>query len=202
MAYLYWIHTTNQKDPKTQGYIGVTTKIKERFWDHKKQANNGTHPNPHLANAIKKYKETIQHTILFTGPLEGCYQLEEYFRLSENIGWNLAKGGSNSSRMEGKTHSKEARLAMSKAHKGVKKSEEHKKKISAANKGKKGFPGKENPRARAVICIETGQVFATVKEAAEFIQRNSTAILANIAKRTKHSGGYTWKYYEKENNGN
>lgn len=83
---------------------------------------------------------------------------------------------------------------MSKAGKGKPKSTEHKAKIGLANKGRKGRDGASNPRARSVQCIETGQVFATVKEAAEHIGRNSTAILAYLSGRTKHSGGFTWKY--------
>ena len=76
-------------------------------------------------------------------------------------------------------------------------SDETVKKIKDALKGK--FEGANNPSAKAVICVETGEVFATMKEA-----EAKTGILwqgiSHVVRGVRHTaGGYHWKYYEEGN---
>ncbi len=47
---------------------------------------------------------------------------------------------------------------------------------------------------RKVLCVETGEVFNSVKEAAEFVHVNSTNISACCAGRQNTIRGYHWKY--------
>jgi hypothetical protein len=54
--------------------------------------------------------------------------------------------------------------------------------------------GGKNPHAKKVICIETGQVFDTVKEAQEWLGKGN--ISKCLRGRTKTAGGYTWMYYD------
>jgi len=189
-TYVYWVHLPNQTI-ETEGYVGVSIEPKQRWKNHKKNSTNCTH----FKHAIDCYGDDLIWDIILEGTSEEAYKLEYSLRPTPGIGWNINQGGATAT-MTGRKHSEETKKKMSEARKGRPKSEEHKRKIGLANKGKKGYEGASNPRARAVICIETGQVFDTVKEAAAFIGRDSTAILANISGRTSHSGGYTWKYKE------
>lgn len=52
----------------------------------------------------------------------------------------------------------------------------------------------ENPRARSIICIETLQVFTTIKEAKEWLGKGN--ISSSLKDESKTAGGYHWMYYE------
>lgn len=72
--------------------------------------------------------------------------------------------------------------------KGFKHSEETKRNMSKNRKGSK------NSSARKVICVETGQVFDTIKEAKEWLGKGD--ISACIRGVAKTAGGYHWMYCE------
>lgn len=88
----------------------------------------------------------------------------------------------------------ETRKKLSEANKGRVFSEEHCRHISEAKKGMK--VGKENPRARKVLCVETGVVFDTIKDAGLFIGGSPKNIIACCRGRLKRTGGYHWEYFE------
>ena len=71
---------------------------------------------------------------------------------------------------------------------GKPKSEEHKQKISEAQKGSK------NHKAKKVICLETKQVFGCIKDAEDWCDKG------NIGKcckgKTKSAGGYHWQFLD------
>ena len=71
--------------------------------------------------------------------------------------------------------------------KGVKFSEEHKKALSEAQRGAK------NPKAKAVMCVETGQVFATMKSASDWC---GGSVGKKCIEHGGTAGGYHWVYYE------
>lgn len=56
--------------------------------------------------------------------------------------------------------------------------------------------GKLNHRARSIICIETGKVFNTIRQASEEIFCTSPNISASLKNEAKTAGGYHWKYKE------
>lgn len=78
-------------------------------------------------------------------------------------------------------------------NKGRNHTEESKKKMSEKKKGK--YKGNENPRAKKVMCLETGEVFTTVKEAEEFINVSRSAITQAI-KRNGSCKGLHWRYVD------
>lgn len=120
-------------------------------------------------------------------------------------------------------HTEETKKKMSEAHKGRKNSPEHNKHISEAKMGSKNpmyhignlhpfygkhhteeskkkmsdnrkgkLVGKDNPESKAVMCVETGEVFESMSLAAK-----SKGICNNIAracKDGKRCGGYHWKW--------
>jgi len=88
-GYLYWIHLPEHTDINTQGYVGITNNIQERFRIHR---NSYTDNCKCISRAIKKYGNSLVYDVIFTGPYEGCLQLENYFRPALNTGWNIAIG--------------------------------------------------------------------------------------------------------------
>jgi len=155
---MYIYKTTNLINGKI--YIGQSTKsIKET----KNYLGSG---QPYFINALKKYgKENFKKEIL-----EVCNSLEElnkkekfwikeFNSLNSNIGYNLQNGGSgyteelklrqSKNRKDKPSHKKgiplsiETREKMSKTRKGMKKSDEHKRKIGIANLGNKHNKGRK-----------------------------------------------------------
>lgn len=90
--------------------------------------------------------------------------------------------------------SEETCRKLSKALTGRTFSEEHRKHISESKLGV--YVGKNNPRARKVLCIETGVIFDTIKEAGEFIGGSPKNITTCCRGRLNTSGGYHWQYVE------
>lgn len=97
-------------------------------------------------------------------------------------------------------HNRQARL-------GKKLSEEHKNNISKGLKGHiipedvKEKIKKSQPSKKSVICIETGQIFETVSDAAKWANLSGSAHICAVCKGTrKTAGGYHWKYNEIEEN--
>lgn len=104
----------------------------------------------------------------------------------ENLHWVTSKENCNNPlRIEkfmgknnhfyGKTHTEEARLKMS---------------INNCR-----LSGKDNPAARQVINLTTGQVFDTIKQAGQSINLSDNAI-RNSINRNHKCGGYKWAYVE------
>ena len=74
--------------------------------------------------------------------------------------------------------------------------EAHCRHISESKAGTKC--GASNHRARKVLCVDTGEVFDTIKAAGEYINVSPKNIIHVCAGRMKTSGGYHWKYVDEE----
>ena len=84
---------------------------------------------------------------------------------------------------------------------------EAKDKMSKAHKGKQ--TGKNNPRARKVICITTGEVFDTLTEASLKYKIGNGDIVKCCKKQIKYRGKHpitneplVWRYYDESQNNN
>jgi predicted GIY-YIG superfamily endonuclease len=88
MYKVYWIKYSEYNDPNKEGYIGITSQdIEKRFYNHKFNRKNKL-----LANRCKK--ENVELICLHENlSKEEARILEEKYRPSENIGWNINKGG-------------------------------------------------------------------------------------------------------------
>lgn len=90
LGYVYHIQHPEYIGDINFGYIGVTNKNKgvfKRFREHLLGES-------HMRHKMQKYNVTYSNVrILYEGPLEECYRLEEELRPQQLIGWNLAKGG-------------------------------------------------------------------------------------------------------------
>ena len=117
-----------------------------------------------------------------------------YINYSLEIGRQLSKIN------KGKKRSPEVIAKISASKKGHPVSEETREKISKANKGKKLSPetcakmsaGRKNKRA--VVCLETGQIFESVSAAARWAKVESCTVSATVNGRTASAGGFHWLF--------
>lgn len=175
-------------------YIGQTNDIKSR-WKPSAYKNCVK-----FYNAICFYGwDAFEHKILKSElTLEEANKLEEeYIKKYDTInsGFNLLSGGLN------RLASEETKQKMSATRKGVPKSEQHKKAISNALKGKKkSADAIENNRKaqhrKPVLCIETNKYYDSLAS-----MEKETGILAETVSRCcrgkqKTASGYHWKFVE------
>lgn len=104
--------------------------------------------------------------------------------------WNGERAGENNP-FYGKTHTEETRQKMKKSYK-YNITEETKKKMSKNRKGKS--TGSSNHKSRSVICVNTGKIYATMKEAAEDTGANQCKISDVCRGARKTTAGMMWKY--------
>lgn len=194
-----------------KSYIGQTGAVPyTRRW-----SGHGTSGSPYkncrvFERAILKYGwDNFEHFILMDNlTLKEANHYETLFinlfdTTNPEIGYNIAKGGENHTHSEetkkliskhhadvsgenhpmyGKHHSKETKEKMRQAALGRVVSEETKQKISKATKGK------NNPRAKKVLCLNTGEIFETAKKAAEWAKRDNSALCKCCNGKTKSCG--------------
>lgn len=212
-------------------YIGQSNDIYARWYNHKYCLNNNRHENNHLQNAWNKYGEdNFDFKILELCGEDIIDEKEQYYisKFSTTIrenGYNLDSGGN-----QNKRHSEETKQKISKAHIGKFVSDETRKRISIGRTGvMKGkdhpFYGRKLPKehvellrkyaksrngdkcyqARKVICINTQEIFTTIKEASEKYAEYGVNEV-NIGKCCKNKRRYCgrfadntpiqWAYYE------
>lgn len=117
--------------------IGQSTKLNDRWSQHKSILRKNEHHNPHLQSAWNKYGEkSFKFEIIFVCAPQDLDAAEikfikEYDSTDKKIGYNIQKGG------EKVVHSEESRRKISEAKKGSKHSEETKIKMSEAKKGER-----------------------------------------------------------------
>lgn len=217
--YSLYIHT-NKKNNKR--YVGITKQQPEARW-----GVNGCNyrESPHLYSAITKYGwDAFDHRIVHDGMTrdDACLLEKHYisFYKTQNpdYGYNVFEGGTAPSIPE------EVRQKMSNSMKGNKNclgrvtSEETKRKISEAQKGRPlteehkqalrkpksvTHPCSEELRQKiiaakkdkkSVVCVETGETYQSIHECARQMGLSATTICAAIRGRIKSTGGYHFKY--------
>lgn len=182
--------------PSGKQYIGQTWNEIKRKNDHK----NGRRKCA-FYDAIKKYGiDNFKYELLHESDNQQELDfLEDMEIMTRNTlvpnGYNIRRGGSH-----GK-HSEASKKLSSISHKGKKLPG-----VSIANRGRrrteeqrraqsKRTKGANNPRAVKVLCLETGIIYSTVKEAAEKINCRNKAGISKCCKRGKGTvGGFHWTY--------
>lgn len=205
-------------------YIGITKQEPEKRW-----GVNGANykSSPHFFAAIQKYGwDNFEHNILFTNLTkeEACNKEQElikfYNSMDRNFGYNSTLGGENFTMNKetkekisqalkgnknglGKPCSEEKKKKISEAQKGREFSEEHKKKLSEAaqkrhvpcSEEKKKKLSKNYPNKKPVYCEELNQVFESVQECSKQLDIPATNISKICKGKGKTAKGYHFKYY-------
>jgi len=206
-------------------YFGITSQNPERRWG---KGGNGYKSTPHFYSAIQKYGwDNFSHTILYTElTQEQAYEIEKYLIATyktqdRQYGYNILEGGQAttippeirdkmSKAMRGNKNglghpcSEEKKQKISKAQKGRKLTEDHKKKLSEAAKkrhvpctqDKKEKLSKSYPNKKPVYCVETNIVYESVQACARELSLYATNVTKVCKGIHKTTGGYHLKYYD------
>lgn len=219
------MYTVYQHRNKINGkvYIGITMQTPEQRWRH----GEGYKSSPHFYAAIQKYGwDNFEHNILFQNLTkeEACKKEQEliakYNSMNREYGYNSTSGGdifvmneetkqkisrSLMGNKNGLGHpcSEEKKKKISEAQKGRHLTEEHKQKLSEAAK-KRHTPcseqAKENIRKashkKPVYCEELNKVFESVQECSRQLGIPATNISKLCNGRGKTLKGYHLRYYD------
>lgn len=191
--YLVYKHTN-----KVNGlvYIGITCQKPERRW----QNGRGYIENEYFWEDIEKYGwDGFDHEILYSGLSETQAVVLEvsliaYYDLTNREkGYNKSEGGD--------IVSEESRRKMSESHKGEKNPMYGKGELlKGENSYLYGKFGKEHPRSKSVICLTTGIVYGSAKEAERMTGLAQTNISSACRGKTRSAGKLPdgtrlkWKY--------
>lgn len=207
--YVVYRHTS----PSGKVYIGITSLKPEKRWRN----GEGYKGCYKFYNAIQKYGwDNIKHEIIFSGLNEDSAKLIEeifiYYYKQQNISLNITDGGDG---MKGYHHTEEAKKKISEAGKNP--SEETRKKIGAAQKGKilseetrkkigaslKGHKVSEEHKkklSKEVNQFSKDGSFITTYPSLNEAGRNTGIHIGHISEccigRLKSAGGFVWKFKE------
>lgn len=219
------MYTVYQHKNKINGkiYIGITMQKPEQRWRY----GEGYKSSPHFYAAIQKYGwDNFEHNILFQNLTkeEACKKEQEliakFNSINREFGYNSTSGGEIfvmnketkqkiSQAMMGNKNglghpcSEEKKRKISKAQKGRTLTEEHKQKLSEAAK-KRHTPcseqTKENIRKsshkKPVYCEELDIIFESVQECSRQLGIPATNISKLCGGRGKTLKGYHLRYYD------
>ena len=107
---------------------------------------------------------------------------------------------------KGKKRSEETKIKMSESHKGRKLSEDKKQKTSTSLKGRKLSEEHKKKLSKKVICITTGEIFNSLKDASNYYNVAKSGISLCCRGIRKYTGRlsdetkFQWKYLENYNN--
>ncbi len=205
-------------------YIGITMREPEKRW-----GTNGSNykSSPHFYAAIQKYGwDNFEHIILFTGLTkeEACIKeqelIKEYNSTDRNFGYNSTSGGETftmnaetsnkiSQAMMGNSNglghpcSEDKKKKISNAQKGRTFTEEHKQKLSDAAQNrkvpcsdkKKKILSENYPNKKKIYCKELDKIFDSIQECGRELEIPATNISKLCKGRGKTLRGYHLSYY-------
>ncbi len=136
-----------------------------------------------ISDALIGKKKTLEHVENMSKAQMGkTFSVETRKKISNslmgNVPWNKGL----------KIWSEEQKEKNAAAHRGKKASAETKQKMSLSQRAKL------HPNSRAVICVETGKVFQTVRAAAAEVKLSRASISNCCTRRHKTCAGYHWRY--------
>lgn len=185
--YVVYMHENRINGKK---YVGITSGDPELRWSN----GCGYYKNKHFYDAIKRYGwDAFDHKILYShlSKDDACRieqeMIAKYQTQDKRKGYNLTSGG------EHFKHSEESKMLMSERRKGKNQgafTKEHIEKMKANHAG--GAP------KVSVRCIDTGEVFCCINDAARATGINKKQI-SGCCRGQKHyntAGGYRWEYAE------
>lgn len=221
-GYSVYIHTNRMNEKK---YVGITSQPPESRWGT--SGRNYRNKCPHFWNAIQKYGwDGFTHTVIATGlDKEDACQMEidligRYKTQDREFGYNTMAGGTAPSipkevrekmsrsmmgNKNGFGHpcSDEKKKKISDAQKGRKLTDNHKRKLSEAKAGKSHVPPSEETKKKIsashkkypVYCVETDTVYESIQECARQLGLTATGVCACCKGKHKTIKGYHVQYY-------
>ena len=218
------MYTVYQHKNKIIGkvYIGITSQKPEQRWRN----GEGYKSSPHFYSAIQKYGwDNFEHNILFVELTkeQACLKeqelIKEFNSMNREYGYNSTSGGDifvmneetkqkisqalmgNQNNL-GHSCSEEKKKKISEAQKGREFTEEHKQKLSEAAKNRhvlcseeKKQTLKEKSHKKPVYCEELNKVFESVQECGRQLGIPATNITKLCNGRGKTLKGYHLRYY-------
>ena len=218
------MYTVYQHKNKINGkvYIGITSQKPEQRWRN----GEGYKSSPHFYSAIQKYGwDNFEHNILFVELTkeQACLKeqelIKEFNSMNREYGYNSTSGGDifvmneetkqkisqalmgNQNNL-GHSCSEEKKKKISEAQKGREFTEEHKQKLSEAAKNRhvpcseeKKQTLKEKSHKKPVYCEELDKVFESVQECGRQLGIPATNITKLCNGRGKTLKGYHLRYY-------
>lgn len=212
--YTVYMHVT----PNNKKYIGITCKSTAHRWAN----GNGYKKNVLFYRAITKYGwDNIQHIIIAKdlSKEEACSLevelIKKYNTTDPTYGYNVSTGGESGTNgvKYGPEFGQKVRDRMigeKNMNYGKKFSEETRRKLSEARKGKWSDRQKaaltkvHESMRKQVICVDTGEVFCSITEAAKYVGCNEKGISAacsgiQISAKCLHWAYYTGQTHEELN---
>ncbi len=219
--YYVYKHTS----PNGKVYIGITCQKPNERW---RGGLGYRHNEYFFRAILKYGWENFTHEILLDNltKAEACAAESELIATlksnDDRYGYNLTTGGEGcpgsekteefrqrqSAKVKELWQNPEYRARMSEAHKGKKQSAET---IELRRKSLIGHPVSEKTiqklrertlgnaiRARAVLCIETGEEFSTIKDAAAWAGIAPPNLNRHLRGGRKSAGGYHWQYIKED----
>ena len=178
-----------------KGYMNKENKKNKKFLTNCTWGGEGTSGAHHTEETKEKISEKLKGE---NNPMYGKQLSEEHKQnLSESHKGKLA--GKNQP-LYGRHHSEETKQKMSESGKRKQFSEEHKKNIS------KSLEGRVVWNIKKVICVTTGKMFNSIKEAAIYYNVAGNTISFCCKGKRKHAGKLQdgtplqWKYSENDDN--
>lgn len=200
-------------------YIGSSSNLYRRFWEHSWKLKNNRHNNQHLQNCFNKYgKEFFKVEILEYCENNILLEREQFYinLLCPNLNKSPVAGTTLGLKMTpeqclkrklnnlGRKHSEETIEKRISKIKGRKYSEEHRKKISESHKGKTlSKEHKEkiiNSNKKTVACYDKNGILIKIYTCSKetlydgFTPTNVTRCCKGKLKTHKN---LIWKYYDK-----
>lgn len=217
--YSLYVHTNKINGKR---YVGITKQNPECRW-----GVNGSNykESPHLCSAITKYGwDNFEHEIRASNMTrEDACLLEKYYishfkTQNRDYGYNAFEGGTapcippdvrakmsqsmmGNQNCLGKPCSEEKKKKISDAQKGRKLTEEHRQKLCKPKSVT--YPCSEEKRQhiidakkdkKSVICVETNIAYPSIHECARQMNLSASAICAVLNGRHKSTGSYRFKY--------
>lgn len=178
-------------------YVGSSTNVVQRWQTHK-QPNSTSRL---VREAMDFYgRENFKLEILEECNAELLKEREHCWISTLNPAYNIRGKGKNINSVSEETKKRisEAQKGRAPWNVGIETSEETKAKLSAALKAVSATRDmSDNGRHRPIKCVETGQVFASIREAStvtDIPYKGIQKVLAGVIKKTH---GYSFIYVEK-----
>ena len=183
-------------------YIGSSVTIEKRWYRHLWSLRHGAHPNRFLQRVFDKGGEAgLSFSVL--EETADTLAREQAWILSTSPEMNLCPVAG--APMAGRKHSAETRELMSK-------SPEQREHLSRMMKGRPTRPCRAETkkkiraaRAAPIVCVQTGEVYQSAGEAAEYFEASGRAPSAKMARSNINAAargaipsayGFTWKRME------